>query len=1118
LKINIFIRMSTKFFTNKNTNSLINKFEGVFKNQNVHYFDALIGYFRASGYFNLRPFLENVPEIRILVGINVDDLSAEAQRKGQLYLENTDKTKEEYLKFVADDIAKASYKKETEEGIIQFIEDIVSKKVVIKAHGKRALHAKIYIFRPNPFNEHTNGSVITGSSNLTEAGLGTNTTSNYEFNVLLKDYEDVAFATNEFEELWSEATELLPIDIKGLKKKTYLNEEITPYEVYIKMLIEYFGDSIIRDKISGKDLPEGYTNLQYQADAVVEGFDKLMKHNGFILADVVGLGKTIIATRIIKKYIEKNGYNTKVLVVYPNALEVNWKTTVKDFGLNNYIQFVSNGSLHKIIDGDNLNYQNPEEFDLIVVDESHKFRTSNSNMYGLLELICKTPRISVGNDINRKKKVILISATPLNNKPDDIANQIYLFQDARKSTIEGVPNLQSFFSHKAEEYKNLHKIKNHDELIRKVKEIYLPIRDKIFTELVIRRTRADIKSIKRYNEDVEAQGMSFPDVKDPQKIEYIFDNKLEKLFFETISKLVEDLGYYRYRAVEFINEEHADLYDNAYLISRQLSMIMKTQMVKRLESSFFAFKSSLNRFCVSNQRMIEMFEKDKIFIAPDISINKLYEDGKEDDIESIIEKLNEKSPKNNTYGASDFDPQLLEGLKRDQEILNDLFSQWNVIEYDPKTTKFIATLNETLLGPNNLEKKIVIFSESKETVNYLARELEKAGRTDVLAISAANHKQKFNTIRKNFDANYPEKHENNYNIIITTEVLAEGINLHRSNVILNYDIPWNATRLMQRIGRVNRIGTKAKEILVYNFYPTAQSNDLIQLNEKALKKLQGFHTAFGEDSKIYSEQEELIESTLGNLQPKEEIDERLQYLEIVRELFNDNHKEYKRLRDLPMKSRVGRLAATKNEMALKVMGQTIENGVLCYLRNNIKEGFYVCNEKNCVEITFIQAVKLYEATPKEKRTELIPNHFDAVNLATAHFKKVYNTIFTTDEYDTSNLSVQERNSVLFLSSVIDLKRSFPNEISDDFEELLKTALKIIYMGVFRKFRNEIATLAARQKKKKLPLAKIILELNAVMNNYPIKQIARMDALRWENEKEENNQFEETKIVITETFA
>lgn len=1110
--------MSTKFFTNKDTNSLINKFEGVFKNQNVHYFDALIGYFRASGYFNLRPFLDNVPEIRILVGINVDDLSAEAQRKGQLYLENTDKTKEEYLNFVAEDIAKASYRKETEEGIIQFIEDIISKKVLIKAHGKRALHAKIYIFRPNPFNEHTNGSVITGSSNLTEAGLGVNHSSNYEFNVLLKEYEDVKFATNEFEELWSEATELLPVDIKGLKKKTYLNDEITPYELYIKMLIEYFGDAVIRDKISGKDLPEGYTNLQYQADAVVEGFDKLMKHNGFILADVVGLGKTIIATRIIKKYIEKNGYNTKVLVVYPNALEINWKNTVKDFGLGNYIQFVSNGSLHKIIDGDNANYHNPEDYDLIVVDEAHKFRTSSSNMYGLLELICKTPRITVGNDINRKKKVMLITATPLNNRPDDIANQIYLFQDSRKSTIEGVPNLQSFFSNKAEEYKKLYKIKDHKDLIQKVKEIYLPIRDKIFTELVIRRTRADIKSIKRYNEDVKSQGMSFPEVNDPQKIEYQFDDNLEKLFFSTVISLIDDLGYYRYRAIEFINEEYEDLYDNAKLISRQLSMIMKTQMVKRLESSFYAFKSSLNRFYVSNQRMIEMFENNKIFVAPDLDLNKLYDEGKEDEIEEKINKLNESSPNNKVYKASDFDPQLLEGLKRDQQILAELYNQWHDIEIDPKTKKFISALNETLFGDKNLEKKLVIFSESKETVNYLASELEKIGRKDILAISATNHKQRYNTIRKNFDANYPEKHENEYNIIISTEVLAEGINLHRSNVILNYDIPWNATKLMQRIGRVNRIGTKANEILVYNFYPTAQSNSLIGLNEKALKKLQGFHTAFGEDSKIYSEQEELIESTLGNLQPKEEVDERLQYLEIVRELYNDNHKEYKRLRDLPMKSRVGRMAKVKNETAKDIIGQTIENGVLCYLRNNIKEGFYICNDKNCVEITFIQAVKLFEATQKEKSTSLVENHFDAVNLATQHFKKVYNTIFTTDEYDTSNLSVQERNSVLFLNSFIDLKRSFPNEISDEFEELIKTALKIIYMGVFRKFRNEIATLAARQKKKKYPLAKIVQELNTVMNNYPIKQIARMDALRWENEKEQNNQFEEPKIVITETFA
>ncbi|QGN23685.1 helicase-related protein [Elizabethkingia anophelis] len=1110
--------MSTKFFTNKNNNSLFNKFKGIFEFQNVYHFDALVGYLRASGYFKLRQFLNNVPEIRILVGINADELIAEAKRKGQLYLENPEKTKEEYLNFVAQDIANAPYTSNIEESIIQFIDDIISGKVKIRAYGQKNLHAKIYIFRPNLFNQHTSSSVITGSSNLTDSGLGTFDKANYEFNVLLNDYDDVKFATEEFEELWKDANELIPADITKLKSKTYLSEEkITPYDLFIKMLVEYFGDSVIRDKVGNLTLPDGYTNLQYQADAVVEGFHKLIKHNGFILADVVGLGKTVIATRVIKKYIDKNGYNTKVLVVYPNALEVNWKSTIKDFGIGNYVDFISNGSLHKIIDGDNINYKNPEDYDLIIVDEAHKFRTSNTNMYGLLELICKTPRATVGNDVDRRKKAMLITATPLNNKPEDIANQLYLFQDSRKSTLEGIPNLQSFFADKIEKYKKLYLIKDHQQLVAKVKEIYEPIREKIFSELVIRRTRADIKKISRYYEDVVAQGMTFPDVIGPNKIEYQFNDYQEEIFFETVESIIDGLGYYRYRAIEFIDPKYADLYDNATLISQQLSVIMKTQLVKRLESSFQAFKKSLYRFYISNQRMIEMFKNDKIFIAPDIDVNKFLDDGREEDLEAKIEALNIESPNNQIFKAKDFSKELIEGLKRDQDILNELFEKWENIGEDPKTKKFIEQINSSFFDDRNVEKKLVIFSESKETVEYIAEELRKTGRNDVLAISAANNRQKFGTIRKNFDANYPDKHENNYNIIITTEVLAEGINLHRSNLILNYDIPWNATKLMQRIGRVNRIGTKAKEIFVYNFFPTAQSNNLIKLNEKALKKLQGFHSAFSEDSKVYSEEEQLIENTLGNLEPQEEVDERLQYLEMVRELYENNFKEYKRIKNLPAKSRVGRLAKIKESEAKEIVGEKLDNAILCYLRNKIKEGFYVANQKNCVEITFYQAVKLFEATKKEKPAKLVENHYDAVNKAIEQFKKVYNTVYSVDEYDTSNLSVQERNSVLFLNGFKDLKKNFPNELSDDFIELIDASLRIIYMGVFRKFRNEIATLAAKQKKKRMPLEKIVSEINQIINRYPIQKIARLDALRAEEENKPKI-FEEPQIVITETFA
>lgn len=1110
--------MSSKFFTNKESNSLFEKFKGIFEYQNVSCFDALVGYFRASGYFKLRPFLEKVPEIRILVGINADSLIAEAKRKGQLYLENPEKTKEEYLNFVAKDIESASYDSETEKSILQFIGDIISGKVQIRAYGQKNLHAKIYIFRPKPFNQHTLASVITGSSNLTDSGLGTYDNANYEFNVQLNDFQDVKFATDEFEDLWKDATDLIPADISKLKSKTYLGDEkITPHDLFLKMLVEYFGDSVIRDKVGSISLPDGYTNLQYQADAVTEGFHKLLKHNGFILADVVGLGKTIIATRIIKKYIDKNGYNTKVLVVYPNALETNWKTTVRDFGISNYVDFVSNGSLHKIIEGNSINYQKPEDYDLIIVDEAHKFRTSSTTMYGLLELICKTPRATVGNDVDRKKKVILITATPLNNKPEDIANQIYLFQDSRKSTLEGVPNLQSFFADKIEKYKKLYLIKDHAELVSKVREIYEPIREKIFSELVIRRTRADIRKIARYYEDVISQGMTFPDVVGPNKIEYQFSPEQELTFYDTINAVIDQLGYYRYRAIEFLNPEHAEIYDNAQLISLQLSTIMKTQLVKRLESSFRAFKKSLYRFYISNQRMIEMFENDKVFIAPDIDVNKFLDEGREDELEAKIEELNAESPNNQIFKASDFSEEYIKGLLKDQEVLLEIYERWENIGEDPKTKKFIAEIKKSFFDKKNIEKKLVIFSESKETVEYIAEELKNIGREDVLAISASNSKQRFATIRKNFDANYPEKQEDQYNIIITTEVLAEGINLHRSNIILNYDIPWNATKLMQRIGRVNRIGTKADKIYVYNFFPTSQSNDLIKLNEKALKKLQGFHSAFSEDSKVYSEEEQLIENTLGNLQPQEEVDERLQYLEIVRELFEKDFQQYQRIKKLPLKSRVGRFAKIKSDVAKEIISQSLENTVLCYLRNKIKEGFYVANDKNCVEVTFYQAVKLFEATKIEKSTAVFENHFDAVNNAVNQFKKVYNTIYTVEDYDTSNLSVSERNAVLFLNSLKDLKRSFPAELSDEFIEMIDASLRIIYMGVFRKFRNEISNLASKQKKKKMPLEKVISEVNQIMNRYPIANIARLDALRAEEENQPKV-FEEPKIVITETFA
>ncbi len=1112
--------MSTKFFTNKSDeNSLFRKFEGILSHNDIHFFEALVGYFRSSGYFKIQGLLKDVPKVRILVGINVDQLSAQFAQKGQMYFEDQELTKESFLNDLNADIQTANYEADIEKGILQFIEDIVSGKLEIKASGAQKIHAKIYIFRPENFNQHSDGHVITGSSNLSDAGLGTSAIPNYEFNVLLKDFDNVKFALDEFEELWAHAVPILPVDIQSVKKQSHF-QPISPYQLYIKMLIEYFGKAIDNLDVMDEAMPEGYADLEYQKDAVYEGFSKLIEHNGFILADVVGLGKTVIATRVIKKYIQRNGYKTKVLVVHPPALESNWKTTIRDFELRNFVDFVTNGSLHKVIDPDNYHYLNPEEYDLIVVDESHKYRNTSSNQYALLEIICKTPRRNIGGDSNSKKKVMLLSATPINNKPDDIANQIYLFQDARHSTIPGQSNLQTFFAPRIKDYKELHKIKNHTELVQKVQNIYGPIRDEIFRHVVIRRTRKDIMNISRYAQDVSKQGMTFPTVNDPQSVHYVFDDQLNELFYESVNTLTDELGYMRYRAIEFINPEFQELYDNAKLISTQLAGIMKTQLVKRLESSFFAFKNSLFRFQKSNQRMIEMFENDTVYIAPDLDINKLYDEGREDEIEQLIDEMNEESPNNAIYSADDFDPNFIIRLREDQKLIDQMVSQWSNIEYDPKWDTFQSNLSSLFLNKNNPEGKLVIFSESKETVQYLKEKLADIGRKDVLAIDSSNQRAKFKQVQNNFDANIStSKQKHNYNIVITTEVLAEGINLHRSNVVLNYDIPWNATKLMQRIGRVNRLGTQADEIYVYNFYPTAQSNEQIELNQKALKKLQGFHTAFGEDSKIYSQQEELIDNILGNLnEAQEETSETMKRLDEIRTFKENKPSEFDAIKALPLKSRTARLATVKNQWVKNRFGQELGEAVLCYIRNAHKDAFFLVTDGKPQEITFSDAVYIFEAQESEKAESIPEWHYDAVKKALIQFEtETQFNWFSENDIDRSNLSVQEKNAIDLLSAMEEIRnRHNPELYTDEFQNLLETAKNALYKGVFRKLRNEIARLAREQKKQNFSNQEVVTRLYDIFDRYPLQSLAKLEELR-KKASRTIHKSAKPQIVLTETF-
>lgn len=1103
--------MSTKFFTNENGNSLLKKFKGAFEHiADIYAFHAVVGYFRSSGYFSIREHLLRVSEVKVLVGINVDVISAEAKKRGLMFFGDPERSRDEFVKWMQKDIKEAEYSKEVEDGILLFMQDIMDNKIQIRVHKTKKLHAKIYIFLPKKFNEYSGGEVITGSSNLTDAGLGTHDIANYEFNVCLRDYDDVAFAEEEFKKLWEEGEEILPVDVTRIKSKTYIGQLYTPFEIYIKLLIEYFGKNIDYDPDSVGDLPQNFKKLSYQVDAVNQGYQMLLDHNGFMLADVVGLGKTVVASMIAKRFLISNGtLNTKILVVFPPALERTWKKTFAQFGLDRHAEFISNGSLHKIIDNTKEELWPKEDYDLILVDEAHKFRNHKSQMFNDLQIICKTPRAVEGNVSGRQKKVILISATPLNNRPEDIYYQLQLFTDARKSTLD-VTNLQAFFAPLIKKYKEVLAATKKDGRpdMNALRKIYSAIRDKVLQQITVRRTRTDVKNYKDYLKDLTEQGIRFPDIAEPKSVEYEMDKKLEALFYQTISYLVDEnrIGYYRYKAIAWLLDDvKAKYYTNADRASITLGQIMMTQLVKRLESSFTAFKISLNNFRVSTERMINMFSKGKVYVAPDAKVNELMnKEWSDEEIEEYILELSEKNPRNQIFAPEDFKPDFPDKLKQDFASLQELCDEWNKIEQDPKWDVFLHLLQSELLRNDlNPSGKLVIFTESKETAKYLTTKLAEEDFDRCLTVSSENRKSLQDTIQDNFDANIKEW-KNDYDFIISTEVLAEGVNMHRANMIVNYDTPWNATKLMQRIGRVNRIGSTADMIYNYAFYPSRQSDDLVNLYNNAYIKLQGFHTAYGEDAQIYTLEEVLEQVKLHIKGVPEDEDKRLKYLEIIRKFKTENDKEFKRIKALPLKARTAR-------DAIKSSRQAVAGGTLIFLKSSYKMEFYkVLQEGGINAISFVEAAELFEAKNNELSIALPEYHHEQVHKAVSKFEQDL-LLNSSDSISGEHTDVNTNRAKKFLR---DLR-------ADSTDEKLRQAcnnlIELLEKGTIASLSNELRKLRLKFDKNDIKLHQaenLVMQL-AVKYVHARDDNDDTDALASDLPVEIT---QKPDIIITETFS
>jgi superfamily II DNA or RNA helicase len=1096
--------MSTRFFTNLGSNTLLAKLEGVFHhNPDIEWFDALVGYLRASGYFALRPHLEKVPHVRILVGIDVDEIVADYHKRGLLFLADPAKAIDDFHTRLKEDIQEAAYRPEIETGILQFVDDVVSGKLSIRAHPAKRLHAKIYIFKPAGFCEHKPGAVITGSSNLTAAGLGAEEQKrNYEFNVLLHDYTDVCFASEEFEKLWSESVEILPKTVLAVRDSTYLASMASPYELYYKLLAEYFGPAIDYDPNAVADLPEGYMRLSYQSDAVSSGHRMLEKHGGFFLSDVVGLGKTMIAALIAKKFFFHNGFpehRSHTLVVSPPSLVDTWEETLDAFRLDNK-GVVTNGSLHKVKD--------PKKYDLVIVDEAHKFRNDTSDAFAELQRICKSGTQRRFPDGSKApKRVILVTATPLNNSPQDIRNLLSLFQDLKHSTL-GVGNLQSFFAQREREFRDAKQQPDIETARRQVISIYEKIRTKVISEITIRRTRTDLRESEEYRKDIEEQGVVFPTVERPRHILYQLPPEVEALYDRTVRTLStsgpDGLTYNRYRALSFLRADKKQKYRDADRISQQLAVIMRTLLVKRLDSSFTAFKESLRRFCDATRVMVDMFARGAIYIAPNLPVTSLLLAGQEDELVAMIAEREASDPTIEVCKPSDFSPELLAGLEADLARTTPILGEWERLVAsgtDPKFDEFISRLRGEFIDRSiNYEgRKLVVFSESKETTEYLSQRLASEGLSKVLVVDSESRAALRDEVAANFDANYTGKKRHDFDILISTEVLAEGVNLHRANIVVNYDTPWNATRLMQRVGRLNRIGSSAPRIYIYNFYPTACVDDDIDLKKKAIMKLQAFHTALGEDSQIYSTEEEVDTFGLFERSPEEEEkDERLALLMELRAFRRDQPETFRRVAKLPARCRVGRADSRR---ALSTVA---------FIRNRLRDAFYrMPPGAPPEEITLLEAAREFRApNPAEAAIPLHAEHHNHVGAAIDAFsQQVLADAVSTQVVDPKQ-GPNERRALVYLDAFLGF-----DFISDDERRLIRLGKLAVTRARFQSLQRDINQLQRDTKKVNLAPTTLADKLMDILKRYPLKEMESLALTSQEAPVADTT----PKIILSESF-
>ncbi len=895
-----------------------------------------VGYLFLSGLTSVAKRLLNLKELRLLIGNTTNketvellaegykrlDLAAEEIEK-QVYPKRTEagKMAEETAGNLRNAVEWMDQTDEAQELIAGLIRMIEEKRLKVRVYTNGRLHAKAYIcdygkvFDPlgHEVERHEKGIAVVGSSNLTLAGL----THNTELNVLVQGNQNHKELVRWFDDLWKEAQEFDETLITELKE-SWAAAQVRPYDIYMKTLY-----ALVRDRLESEDEQELLWDddifrklASFQKVAVRQAVQMIRDFGGAFVSDVVGLGKSYIGAAIVKHFERTD--HARPLIMCPAPLTEMWERYNEVYQLN--ARVLSMGYLRQDEEEGITRLLNDFHFkdrDFVLVDESHNLRHPDTQRYKVVQTYLSTGR-----------RCCFLTATPRNKSAWDVYHQIKLFhQDDRTDLPIDPPNLKEYF-----------------KLIEKA-ERKLP---DLLANILVRRTRQHI--LRWYGFDAEThepvdptrfqeylQGTrkayvivggkhQFFPKRELETIEYSIEDTYQGLYQELRgylgkprkgkpAKAVPDgeLTYARYGLWHYVHPEKqkCEPYASLQRAGANLRGLMRVLLFKRFESSVYAFRETVKRLLKIHQSFIASLDAGFVPAGEDAQYILYESDVLEEG--DLMDTLREVSKR---YDAQDFDlKQLRTHIEHDIELLQKILELVSPIT--PEKDAKLQTLKQRLADKPLKGAKRLIFTQYADTAKYLFANLNPDGKRPDIEVIFSGDKSKEKVVGRFAPKANPEyrfaKDEAELMTVIATDVLAEGLNLQDCDNIINYDLHWNPVRLIQRFGRIDRIGSEHERIFGYNFLPETKLDKNLGLREKLHNRIQEIHDTIGEDSEILDSSEKLnpeamyaIYETRGGAPVQLDLwgdadDEFLdlnEAEEILRQLRKDDPAEYDRIANL----------------------------------------------------------------------------------------------------------------------------------------------------------------------------------------------------------------------------